>query len=88
MIPHKSRKFRAILDFLFELWLAMMLVSVNKTATKTDPKGAINQLGHSFHRIIHAFAEASNDKQIFLAKWDIKRADRKSNPEFPNGKSM
>ncbi len=33
----------------------------------------IDQLGrHSLTHIIHAFAETSNDAQIFMAKWDIK----------------
>jgi hypothetical protein len=39
---------------------------------KTAPKGAIDQLGHSLTRIIHAFAETEEDARIFMAKWDIK----------------
>jgi hypothetical protein len=36
------------------------------------PRGAIDQLGHSLSRIIHAFAETEDDARIFMAKWDIK----------------
>jgi hypothetical protein len=36
------------------------------------PKGALDQLGQSLSRIIHAFAEAEEDSKIFMAKWDIK----------------
>jgi hypothetical protein len=46
--------------------------SVNATTVKTAPKGAIDQLGHSLTRIIHAFVETEDDAWIFMAKWDIK----------------
>jgi hypothetical protein len=36
------------------------------------PAGAIDQMGHSLQRIIHAFAEADEDAKIFMAKYDIK----------------
>ena len=49
-----------------------MLKSVNESITKTAPGGAINQLGHSLSRIIHAFAEVDADVKVFMAKWDIK----------------
>ena len=42
------------------------------TTVKMAPKGAIDQLGHSLSRIIHAFAETEDDARIFMAKWDIK----------------
>jgi hypothetical protein len=48
------------------------LPSVNNTTIKTAPSRAINQLGHSLSRIIHAFAEAADDDKIFMAKWDVK----------------
>jgi hypothetical protein len=48
------------------------LPSVSATTVKTAPKGAIDQLGHSLARIIHAFAETKDDARIFMAKWDIK----------------
>ena len=74
MIPHKSRGFRAILDLSFKLRLKNggMLPSVNEGTTLEAPAGAIDQLGHSLSRIIHAFAEAEDDAKIFMAKFDIK----------------
>ena len=77
MIPHKSRKYRAILDLSFECRLANMetIKSVNATSTKTAPKRAIDQMGHSLMRIVYAFAEADRENpevKIFAAKWDVK----------------
>jgi hypothetical protein len=74
MIPHKSRKFRAILDLSFPVKLqdGTLVPSVNHGTVKTAPRGAIDQLGHSLQRIIHAFATANSDAKIFMAKWDIK----------------
>jgi hypothetical protein len=74
MIPHKSRKFRAILDLSFPVKLTdgSTVPSVNDATTKSAPRGAINQIGHSLHRIIHAFAAADHNAKIFMAKWDIK----------------
>ena len=62
MIPHKSRGFRAILDLAYSLRLAsgQQLPSVNEMTTKLAPRGAIDQMGHTLSRIIHAFAEASD----------------------------
>jgi hypothetical protein len=73
-IPHKSKQFRSILDLSFPLRLKRggVLPSVNTATIKTAPKGAIDQLGHSLARIIHAFAETEDDARIFMAKWDIK----------------
>jgi hypothetical protein len=73
-IPHKSKQFRSILDLSFHLRLARgeVIPSVNSTTVKTAPRGAIDQLGHSLARIIHAFAETKDDARIFMAKWDIK----------------
>ena len=73
-IPHKSKQFRSILDLSFNLRLKQggIVPSVNATTIKTAPKGAIDQLGHSLTRIIHAFAEAQEDACIFMAKWDKK----------------
>ena len=74
MVPHKSRKWRAILDLSFRLRLKQggTVPSVNENTEKTAPKGALDQLGHSLQRIIHAFAEAKPDDQVFMAKWDVK----------------
>ena len=72
-IPHKSRAYRSILDLSFALRLedGSVVESVNDTTEKLAPRGAINQLGHSLKRIIHAFAEADDDAVILMAKWDI-----------------
>ena len=74
MIPHKSRSYRAILDLSFPVKLqdGTIVPSVNEATTKTAPRGAINQIGHSLQRIIHAFAATDDDSKIFMAKWDIK----------------
>jgi len=74
MIPHKSRLYRAILDLSYKLRLTPdeVMKSVNESTTKTAPRGAIDQLGHSLSRIIHAFAEVDDDVKVFIAKWDIK----------------
>jgi hypothetical protein len=73
-IPHKSKQFRSILDLSLHLQLKQggILPLVNATTVKTTPKSAIDQLGHSFTCIIHAFAETEDDAHIFMAKWDIK----------------
>ena len=57
VFPHKSKQFRSILDLSFHLQLKQggILPSVNATTIKTAPRGAIDQLGHSLTRIIHAF---------------------------------
>ena len=73
MIPHKSRKYRAILDLSFKLRLKNgELLSVNKATTLEAPAGVIDQMGHSLQRVIHAFAETSPDEKVFMAKFDIK----------------
>jgi hypothetical protein len=74
MIPHKSRQFRAILDLSFKIRLKNgdIIPSVNETTTLEAPAGAIDQLGQSLQRIIHAFAEADENAKIFMAKFDIK----------------
>ena len=46
--------------------------AVNEASVKNAPVSAIDQLGHSLSRIIHAFAKTDNDAKIFMAKWDIK----------------
>ena len=74
MIPHKSRKFRAILDFSFGVKMSesKCIPAVNESSAKTAPVGAIDQLVHSLSRIIHAFAQTDTDGKIFMSKWDIK----------------
>jgi len=74
MIPHKSRKYRAILDLSFRLRLnnGGLLESVNDGTVLSAPAGAIDQLGHTLSRVIHAFAEADENSLVLSAKWDIK----------------
>jgi hypothetical protein len=69
-IPHKSKVFRSILDLSFCLRLKNggFLDLVNDSTVKMAPRGALNQLGHALSRIIHAFAEADDNKKIFMAK--------------------
>jgi len=45
---------------------------VNNTTEKAAAAGAIDQIGECLSRIIHAFAEADDEANIFMAKWDIK----------------
>ena len=73
-VPHKSRLWRAILDLSFSLRLkdGKSIPSVNEATEKSAPKGAVDQIGHTLSRIIHAFAQAEPDAKIFSAKWDIK----------------
>ncbi len=65
-IPHKSKAFKLILNLLLTLCLSdgCMQPSVNNTTIKTAPCSAIDQLGHSLAGMIHAFAEAKEDKII------------------------
>ncbi len=73
-IPHKSKAFRSILDlsFLIALHNGMHIPAVNETTIKTAPQAAVNQLGHSLSRLIHAFADATENEKVFMAKWGIK----------------
>jgi hypothetical protein len=88
MIPHKSRKYRTILDLSFSLKLqdGGVIPSVNETSVKTAPRGSIDQIGHSLSRIIHAMASTPDDAKVFMAKWDIKdgfwRMDCKEGEEW------
>jgi len=74
MVPHKSRRYRTILDLSFAIRLqdGSTVPSVNEGTAKLAPWGAIDQMGHSLSRIIHAFASTSGDERVFMAKWDIK----------------
>ncbi len=87
MIPHKFRQFRAprlILPGQTPGWNyhALSQCSYNQNS----PRGAINQIGHSLQRIIHAFATADRDAKIFMTKFNIKdgfwRLDCKTGQEW------
>ena len=56
------------LSFKLRLENGGVIDSVNNTTKKLAPRGAIDQLGHSLKRLIHAFAEADNDAVILMAK--------------------
>ena len=73
MVPHKSRRFRCILDLSFSLSLndGRRVPSVNEATEKTAPAGAVDQIGHALARIVHALAELSDNEVAFMAKWDI-----------------
>ena len=74
MIPHKSRKFRAILDLSFRLeMIGCDLPAVNEATEYTAMEAAIDQLGSVFPRIVEALATApENGKPILFSKMDIK----------------
>ena len=72
MIPHKSRKYRAILDLSFQLLVGgCRLPSVNDATFAQAPAAAIDQLGNVIPRIIEAMALAPEGKLLFF-KLDIK----------------
>ena len=73
MVPHSSRKWRAILDLSFMLTFDMGAVpSVNSTSEEVAPGAALDQLGHVLPRLIAEMAETDQHTPLFLAKWDIK----------------
>ena len=77
MIPHKSRKFRAILDLSFHLRTTGKTQkpgpSVNDATTKLSNPDAMNELGNALKRILARMADAQKDKkQLWFAKLDIK----------------
>ena len=49
-----------------------LLPLVNESYVKTAPRGSIDQLVHSFMRMIYEFSQADEDMKFFMAKWDIK----------------
>jgi len=73
-VPHKSRRFRAILDLSFQLCLGgLCLPSVNSATRPQASAQAMQQLGSVLPRIIAAMASAAPENgPIFFAKWDIK----------------
>jgi len=73
-VPHKSRKYRAILDLSFNLRIGgVKLPSVNESTTPLATHASMQQLGQVLPRLIAAVAAAAPDNgPIFFAKWDIK----------------
>jgi hypothetical protein len=74
MIPHKSRKFRAILDLSFQLRLkGKKQQSVNSGTNKQAPQKAMAGLGNALKRIIHEMGNNYNPAFPYkFAKCDIK----------------
>ena len=73
MIPHKSRKYRAILDLSYRLLVAgYLLPSVNEATKDCAPEEAIAQIGSVLPRIIEALAAVDTDKgPVHLMKVDL-----------------
>ena len=74
MIPHKSRKYRAILDISFALKLAGSdLPSVNEEKKETSPDESLDQVGTVMPRSIEAFVTAPlSEDLIHFSKLGIK----------------
>jgi hypothetical protein len=74
MIPHKSKKFRCILDLTFKLFTkGMAFPSVNETTNKLAKAEAMVQLGNSLRRLISNMADTfDHQKPFYFAKLDIK----------------
>jgi len=74
MIPHKSRKFRAILDLSFGLKVFWMEIpSVNEATHITAPQHSMRNLGYVLPHLIAAVAAAPDDEgDMVFSKLDIK----------------
>ena len=74
MVPHKSRKYRAILDLSFSLKIfGMEIPSVNKNTTITAPQHSMYQLGGVLPRLIEAVSRApADDGDMVFSKPGIK----------------
>ena len=74
MAPHKSRKYRAILDLSFHLKLFDMELPLgNATTLTTTPLINISRLGKVLPHIIETIANApANKGSIMFSKLDIK----------------
>ena len=74
MIPHKSRKYRAILDLSSKVKLAEYLLPIVDDATKIcAPKEVMDQIGLVLPQIIKALASALvEDGNIMFSKLNIK----------------
>ena len=74
MIPHKSRKYRAILDISFALKVAGWdLTLVNKTTKEISPDEALEEVGTVTPRIIEALVTAPlSEDPIHFSKLDIR----------------
>ena len=73
MIPHKSWKYRAILDLSYQLLVAGYLLPLVNDATKDcAPEEAISQIGSVLPRIIEALARVdASDGPVSMMKVDL-----------------
>lgn len=73
-IPHKSRKFRVILDLSFALQMESHRVpSVNEATTPLSKEASMAQLGSTIKRIVQTMAENFDKSKPFVfSKLDIK----------------
>lgn len=74
MVPHKSRKFRTILDLSFQLrFRGDLLPSVNSASNKRAPAESMIQLGHCIKRLVALLADNYDPNKPFMfSKLDIK----------------
>jgi hypothetical protein len=74
MIPHKSRKFRAILDLSFQMRIkGTKMPSVNSETNIMAPQKSMAELGNVLKRIVHTMAVHYNPTSPFaFSKNDIK----------------
>ena len=74
MIPHKSKKYRCILDLSFTLYdKGVAYTSVNDTTIKKAPQESMAQLGLCLKRLIAVMADNYNPQKPFMfSKLDIK----------------
>ena len=72
-IPHKSRAYRLILDLSFGLRVGgETKKSVNDTSSPAAPREALDYIGMTLPRIIHAVASAATNTPCLFAKADVK----------------
>jgi len=74
MVPHKSRKYRAILDLSFALKIfGMEIPSVNENTVVTAPQHSMSQMGSVLLRLIELVVRAPLDNgNMLFSKLDIK----------------
>ena len=74
MVPHKSRRFRAILDLSFSMKIhGMEIPSVNGNTVVTAPQHSMSQLGSVLPRLIESVARAPVEQgNMMFSKLDIK----------------
>jgi hypothetical protein len=74
MIPHKSKKYRCILDLSFTLFQkGIHYTSVNANTTKRAKPEAMAQLGHCLKRLVATMTDNFDPKKPFIfSKLDIK----------------